>query len=670
MARARAARRAGRAARARLAPIGPGDGRRRACCAGASTPGRWHARCARSGARVVHAHNLQPALGWRALAAARAAGARVVLHLHQYRLVCAVGVCFTRGQECTRCHGRNTAPGSCAELPRQPARGVAVRRVARALAAADGRASRRRDRPEPFAPSACASSARRCRGSACSVAGAARDLARREAPAPQPPSVGALRARRLAALAREGRRRRDRRLPDRGHRAGGRRRGPEREALRTRAPGSGGALRWAGGATGSSPSCGRAPRSRSRPRARRRPSAWRWPRRWPRGCPSSPAALARCRSCSRRTSSCQPATPPRWRRRSGAWRATGRRASGAPRTRAGAVLAPRSSRDALRADLRRRASRRPRSRKLVRAPMPPSALITGITGQDGSFLAELLLEKGYEVTGMVRGTASRSLGCSEHLRERSQLVQGDLLEPDSLRARDLGGRPGRDLPPRRALVRARLLGAARARRSPRSPAPARRSSKPPASSTRRARVRPRLRRDLRRGAREPPARGHLCRPSDPVRDRQARRAPARGRAARARRPARRARASSSTTSPSAGPSSSSRAGSPRGVAAISLGLQDELTLGSLRGRARLVLRGRHRGGAWLMLQQERARRLRARQRRRPHRRRARRHGVRVRGPGGRALRPRRRALVRAAGAHAERGRPDQGARAARLAAAS
>jgi glycosyltransferase involved in cell wall biosynthesis len=62
-------------------------------------------------ARVVHAHNLQPALGWRALAAARAAGARVVLHLHQYRLVCAVGVCFTRGSECTRCHGRNTLPG-------------------------------------------------------------------------------------------------------------------------------------------------------------------------------------------------------------------------------------------------------------------------------------------------------------------------------------------------------------------------------------------------------------------------------------------------------------------------------------------------------------------------------------------------------------------------------
>jgi glycosyltransferase involved in cell wall biosynthesis len=64
-----------------------------------------------TGARVLHAHNLNPLFGWRALAAAKAAGARVVLHLHQYRLVCANGVCFTGGEECTRCKGRNTLPG-------------------------------------------------------------------------------------------------------------------------------------------------------------------------------------------------------------------------------------------------------------------------------------------------------------------------------------------------------------------------------------------------------------------------------------------------------------------------------------------------------------------------------------------------------------------------------
>jgi glycosyltransferase involved in cell wall biosynthesis len=65
----------------------------------------------RTGARVVHAHNTAPTFGWRALAAAREAGARVVLHLHNYRLVCAVGTCFTRGEDCTRCHGRDTRPG-------------------------------------------------------------------------------------------------------------------------------------------------------------------------------------------------------------------------------------------------------------------------------------------------------------------------------------------------------------------------------------------------------------------------------------------------------------------------------------------------------------------------------------------------------------------------------
>jgi GDPmannose 4,6-dehydratase len=61
-------------------------------------------------------------------------------------------------------------------------------------------------------------------------------------------------------------------------------------------------------------------------------------------------------------------------------------------------------------------------------------MITGITGQDGSFLAELLLEKGYEVAGIVRGPEGRSLGCSEHLRDRLELVRGELLAPGSLRA--------------------------------------------------------------------------------------------------------------------------------------------------------------------------------------------------------------------------------------------
>ncbi len=63
-----------------------------------------------------------------------------------------------------------------------------------------------------------------------------------------------------------------------------------------------------------------------------------------------------------------------------------------------------------------------------------SALITGLTGQDGSFLAELLLEKGYTVAGLHRGAPEDPLGASEHLRERVELVPGDLLQAGSLRA--------------------------------------------------------------------------------------------------------------------------------------------------------------------------------------------------------------------------------------------
>jgi GDPmannose 4,6-dehydratase len=61
-----------------------------------------------------------------------------------------------------------------------------------------------------------------------------------------------------------------------------------------------------------------------------------------------------------------------------------------------------------------------------------SAFITGITGQDGSYLAELLLEKGYEVHGMVRRSSTERFERIEHLRERITLHQGDLLDQRSL----------------------------------------------------------------------------------------------------------------------------------------------------------------------------------------------------------------------------------------------
>jgi glycosyltransferase involved in cell wall biosynthesis len=63
------------------------------------------------GAEVVHVHNMQPLIGPRGLRAARDAGARVVLHLHNARLFCAIGVASRDGGPCFRCHGRNTLPG-------------------------------------------------------------------------------------------------------------------------------------------------------------------------------------------------------------------------------------------------------------------------------------------------------------------------------------------------------------------------------------------------------------------------------------------------------------------------------------------------------------------------------------------------------------------------------
>jgi GDPmannose 4,6-dehydratase len=64
--------------------------------------------------------------------------------------------------------------------------------------------------------------------------------------------------------------------------------------------------------------------------------------------------------------------------------------------------------------------------------MPKRALITGITGQDGSYLAEFLLSEGYQVYGMVRRTSTVNFGRIEHIQGQITLVQGDLLDQTSL----------------------------------------------------------------------------------------------------------------------------------------------------------------------------------------------------------------------------------------------
>ena len=61
-----------------------------------------------------------------------------------------------------------------------------------------------------------------------------------------------------------------------------------------------------------------------------------------------------------------------------------------------------------------------------------TALITGITGQDGSYLAELLLDKGYRVVGMVRRSSTENFERIDHLHDKIELCQGDLLDQSSL----------------------------------------------------------------------------------------------------------------------------------------------------------------------------------------------------------------------------------------------
>ncbi|HET9074644.1 MAG TPA: glycosyltransferase family 4 protein [Solirubrobacteraceae bacterium] len=71
-------------------------------------------------AEIVHAHNVHPTFGWRALAAARAAGAATLLQLHNFRLYCAIAVAYRDGRPCHECRGLDTRPGvrhRCRESP-------------------------------------------------------------------------------------------------------------------------------------------------------------------------------------------------------------------------------------------------------------------------------------------------------------------------------------------------------------------------------------------------------------------------------------------------------------------------------------------------------------------------------------------------------------------------
>ena len=86
-------------------------GAARALLGGGSDEADVRAAAQSLNADVVHAHNTLPLFGPRALEAARATGAAVVLQLHNLRLFCAIGVAARDGGPCFRCHHRNTLPG-------------------------------------------------------------------------------------------------------------------------------------------------------------------------------------------------------------------------------------------------------------------------------------------------------------------------------------------------------------------------------------------------------------------------------------------------------------------------------------------------------------------------------------------------------------------------------
>jgi GDPmannose 4,6-dehydratase len=71
----------------------------------------------------------------------------------------------------------------------------------------------------------------------------------------------------------------------------------------------------------------------------------------------------------------------------------------------------------------------------------PKALITGISGQDGSYLAEFLLQKGYEIYGLIRRSSTPNYDRIEHLLDRICLIEGDLLDQSSLMGALLQARP-------------------------------------------------------------------------------------------------------------------------------------------------------------------------------------------------------------------------------------
>ena len=215
----------------------------------------------------------------------------------------------------------------------------------------------------------------------------------------------------------------------------------------------------------------------------------------------------------------------------------------------------------------------------------PRALITGIAGQDGSYLAELLLGKGYEVFGIVRGSPQAHYENLAAVRDDVTLLQGDLLDQMTLLDAITTAEPDELYNLAATSLRAGLVAPAghdRAVHRGRRDVDARGGPHHQARSCASTRRRPR--RSSARRRESPQNETTPFRAAQPVRGGEALRAPHGLDLPRALRHARQLAGSSTTTSRRAGRPSSSRARSRATAAAIKLGLADELRLGDLEAR--------------------------------------------------------------------------------------
>ncbi|MFY9489064.1 MAG: glycosyltransferase family 4 protein [Solirubrobacterales bacterium] len=100
---------------------------------GGREPERIGVAAGKIDATIVHAHNIHPAVGWRGLKAAHDSGAAVVMHLHNYRLFCAIGVAYRDGHDCLECAPRSTQQGlrhNCrGSMPEAAAYAIGLRRA-------------------------------------------------------------------------------------------------------------------------------------------------------------------------------------------------------------------------------------------------------------------------------------------------------------------------------------------------------------------------------------------------------------------------------------------------------------------------------------------------------------------------------------------------------------